>query len=91
MSGVRAHLWIRGHVQGVFYRASLRRTAAALGVGGWVRNLSDGSVEVLLEGESDAVASAVVWARRGPPFASVSEVEERDEPYSGEFRDFEVL
>lgn len=77
-------LRIRGVVQGVGYREGLRRVAASTGVAGWVRNRRDGTVEAVVHGPADAVAAVVEWARRGPPLASVHQVEvhEADGDYS---------
>lgn len=72
---VRAHVWISGRVQGVFFRASTVDEAAARGVEGWVRNSSDGRVEAALEGERSAVEAMIAWCRKGPPAARVSSVE----------------
>lgn len=71
----RVRLLVSGRVQGVFFRARTREEAQRLAVGGWVRNLPDGRVEVLAEGESRAVGSLIAWCRRGPRFADVSDVE----------------
>ncbi|MBO8200137.1 acylphosphatase [Streptomyces smyrnaeus] len=65
---------VTGQVQGVFYRDTCRQTAAAHGVRGWVRNLPDGSVEAVFEGEPQAVDALVEWAHEGPPAAFVDEV-----------------
>ena len=65
---------VRGRVQGVGYRDALCRQAEMLGVTGWVRNRSDGSVEAVLQGSAQALDALVSWARRGPPAASVGEV-----------------
>ncbi len=70
----RVHLYVSGCVQGVFFRARTRERAQALGLTGWVRNLPDGRVEIASEGEDDALASLVAWARVGPPAARVSDV-----------------
>jgi acylphosphatase len=68
------HLQITGMVQGVGYRAAFQRRARQLGLCGWVRNRSDGSVEALVEGDSAALAQIEGWARRGPPGARVAAV-----------------
>jgi acylphosphatase len=69
---------VRGRVQGVGFRYALRREAQRAGVHGWVRNRHDGSVEAVLQGEADAVARVVAWARRGPPAARVDELHESE-------------
>ena len=74
---VRARLIIRGRVQGVFFRASLKQQAEALGIDGWVRNLDDGSVEASLEGLRSSVDAVIAWARVGPPGAAVESVQIR--------------
>lgn len=68
-------LRVTGLVHGVFYRASLAEVAKEANVSGWVRNMTDGSVEALLEGEREAVLGVVEWAKRGPPMARVDSVE----------------
>lgn len=79
---------MHGRVQGVWYRDSMRREAEKLGVKGWVRNRSDGTVEAMVQGESKAVATLLAWAHRGPELAQVSRVDE--EPGSGSYAEFEV-
>jgi acylphosphatase len=74
---------VHGSVQGVGFRASVLRAAAARGVGGWVRNRPDGTVEAVFEGEPDAVEALVDFCRRGPRSASVSRVDVTDEPPEG--------
>jgi len=68
---VRAQVRVTGRVQGVFFRQSTVEMARPLGVNGWVRNLPDGSVEALFEGEREAVERAIAWCRQGPPRAKV--------------------
>jgi acylphosphatase len=80
----RAHVWVTGRVQGVFFRESARGEAERRGVHGWVRNLSDGRVEAVFEGPQEAVAALVAWCRRGPPDAEVESLDERAEPPEGE-------
>jgi acylphosphatase len=80
---VRRHLWVSGRVQGVWYRGSCADRARALGVSGWARNLPDGRVEVVAEGDGEAVDQLVEWCREGPPHALVAEVEVRSEAPEG--------
>lgn len=68
-------LRIHGIVQGVGYRNALHTQALRLGLAGWVRNRSDGTVEALVAGPTQDVDALIEWARRGPPAASVSKVE----------------
>lgn len=83
------HIKLRGRVQGVFFRESLCRKAAELGVTGWVRNRADGSLEAMLQGEADAVKAAIEWAKRGPEYARVEAIEIAEG--SGEYADFRRL
>ena len=71
---VTRRLQIRGRVQGVWFRESMRIEAERLGVTGWVRNRRDGSVEAVIQGEPGVVESMTAWTRRGPPSAVVNEV-----------------
>lgn len=75
---VTRQIRVRGRVQGVGFRYALRREAERSGVRGWVRNRSDGSVEALVQGEAQAVARLVAWARHGPPAARVDELKESE-------------
>ncbi len=79
-----------GRVQGVFYRDTLRRRADELGVSGWVRNMADGRVEAVFEGDAAAVKRAIDYARHGPPFARVSDIELVEEPGTGVHGRFEI-
>ena len=77
----RARVVARGRVQGVFFRAETRRMAASLGLGGWVSNALDGSVEAVFEGDADDVEEAVQWCRHGPSGARVESLDvSREEP-----------
>jgi acylphosphatase len=80
---IRRHVVVRGFVQGVFFRDSVRRLASSLGVSGWVRNTGDGAVEAVFEGEPDAVARLVDFCRRGPRGARVDDVELSEEIVEG--------
>jgi acylphosphatase len=87
---VRAHVFVSGRVQGVFFRSETRYEARLRGVKGWVRNLPDGRVEAVFEGEEEAVKALIDFCRRGPPGAKVTKVDVKWEDYTGEFRDFEI-
>lgn len=76
---IRRRVVVHGRVQGVFFRATTRERARAAGVGGWVRNRRDGSVEAVFEGDPDAVNSLVDYCHRGPQWARVERVEVFDE------------
>lgn len=79
----RAHVLVHGRVQGVGFRYSCAQMADAAGLCGWVRNLPDGTVEAVFEGDGGGVDAAVSWCRRGPAWASVSAVDVRDEEPEG--------
>jgi len=68
------HLYIHGRVQGVGFREALRRRGDSLGLAGWVRNRSDGSVEATVVGTTETVEALIAWAHDGPPLAAVTEV-----------------
>ncbi|QYJ16993.1 Acylphosphatase [Rubrobacter xylanophilus DSM 9941] len=86
----RVHVYVSGRVQGVFFRDSTRERARRLGVSGWVRNLPDGRVEAVFEGESGDVDEMVRWCHEGPPHARVESVEVEEEPVSKSSEGFEV-
>jgi len=90
MEYLRAQVIIHGIVQGVFFRASMRDEAIRIGVGGWVRNLPDGAVQALLEGEKKKVEALIAWCHQGPPGALVTKVEIIRETYGGEHKRFEI-
>ena len=87
-SPVRVHLLISGIVQGVFFRANTEKVARSLQLTGWVRNLADGRVEVVAEGAQDRIGDFIDWCHRGPPAASVDEIEVVWEEATGEFETF---
>lgn len=86
----RAHAIISGRVQGVFYRMETQSAAYRIGVNGWVRNLADGTVEAVFEGEKGRVEAVLDWCRQGPPNSRVDEVAVDWQKYTGEFSDFRV-
>lgn len=81
---VRRHIWVSGRVQGVWFRESCRRTAVRRDVAGWVRNLDDGRVEAVFEGDELAVDELVAWCHHGSSSAEVHNVVVADEPSEGE-------
>jgi len=71
----RAHVIVSGRVQGVFFRAETQDAAQRIGVTGWVRNLADGTVEAVFEGDRNLVEEAIAWCRQGSPMARVDGVQ----------------
>ena len=83
-------MFISGRVQGVFFRQTALEKASKLGVLGWVRNLPDGRVEAVFEGEKDIVNKMVSWAKKGPVSARVENCEVDFQPFKGEFKGFNI-
>lgn len=90
MERIRARVVVRGLVQGVWFRQSTKDEAIRIGVQGWVKNLSDGSVEAVFEGEKMKVEEVVGWCHRGPSGAQVTGVDVAWERYRGEFGHFDI-
>ncbi len=90
MGKVRAHVFIEGSVQGVFFRANTREEASLLGLTGWVRNCWDGRVEAVFEGEREKVGKVIAWCKKGPPGAMVRDVEINWEQATGEYDTFSI-
>jgi len=86
----RVHLVCQGRVQGVFFRASARDEARHLGLTGWVRNCPDGTVEIMVEGEVEALRDFQAWCAHGPPHARITGVETQATAATGEFDGFVV-
>ena len=80
---VRSRVVVRGRVQGVFFRDSVRRQAGTRGVSGWVTNRRDGAVEAVFEGDPDAVAALVEFSREGPRGAEVEQIDVTEEQPEG--------
>jgi len=87
---VRVHVFVSGRVQGVFFRTETQDEAIRQNVTGWVRNLHDGRVEAVFEGEKENVDRLIEFCRRGPPGARVTRVDVAWEHYTGEFRSFQI-
>ena len=86
----RAHVFVSGKVQGVYFRQNTLQAANGRGVFGWVRNLPDGRVEAVFEGDEAAVNKMVEWCRSGPPSARVDSLDAKSEKYIGEFSSFSI-
>ncbi len=86
----RAHVYVSGDVQGVFFRDATRQKAQQLGLSGWVKNLPDGRVEALFEGPSQEVREMLQWCEQGPPHAAVENVEVEFDTAREDVSGFEV-
>ena len=86
----RAHVHVSGEVQGVCFRAYTHDLAREIGVNGWVRNLLDGRVEAVFEGEREKIEEMLEFCQRGPPGAEVNEVKVKWGEFKGEFADFDI-
>lgn len=84
------HVFVSGKVQGVYFRDTTRKQASRNGVNGWVRNLPDGRVEAVFEGDEEAVEALVEFCHEGSPAAHVENVEVENAPDLGPFEDFEI-
>ncbi len=90
METARAHVFIDGRVQGVFYRAFTRDVAVSLGLSGWVRNLRDGKVEAVFEGQKDLIQQAIHQCHTGPPGARVTHIDTQWENFTGNESGFHI-
>lgn len=88
---VRAHFFVSGEVQGVFFRRTAKLEAEKLGLVGWVRNRSDGGVEAVAQGPKNKVDAFIKWCRHGPPFAEVEKVEVEWKKNLEDFEEFEIV
>lgn len=86
----RAHIFVSGRVQGVYFRQNTKQVATRHRVTGWVRNLPDGRVEAVFEGDEMDVNEVIEWCHVGPPKAKVDDVNVKFQKYAGEFADFNV-
>lgn len=87
---IRAHIVVSGRVQGIFFRSETRHEAKKHDVKGWVRNLRNGRVEAVFEGEEKAVKNLIGFCKRGPAGARVTHVDVTWGSYTGEFKDFKI-
>ncbi len=86
----RAHILVSGRVQGVFFRDHTQKWAISLQLTGWVRNIRDGRVETVAEGDKEKIKELVSRLKEGPPLAQVEKVDVNWEEYKGEFKDFRI-
>jgi acylphosphatase len=86
----RIHVFVSGRVQGVFFRAFTQEKALENGLTGWVKNLRDGRVEAVLEGEKEEVERVIQALRLGPPHSDVEEVRVQHEDFLDEFKKFQI-
>lgn len=86
----RAHVWISGVVQGVFFREATKNKAEDLRLTGWVRNLPDGRVEAVFEGDKESIEKIIEWVEEGPDSARVEDIEVKWREYKDEFSFFEI-
>jgi acylphosphatase len=87
----RHHLYIKGYVQGVGFRWYVQRDAEETKVYGWVKNLNDGRVEVIAEGEESDLVSFLQKIQSGYLGRNISEINKSDEPYTGKFTSFDIV
>ncbi len=87
---VSAHVFVYGYIQGVSFRANAWREAKKHGVTGWIRNLRDGRVEAVFQGEEDKIKEVIEWCRRGPPAAKVEKLDVSYEAGAEVFTRFDI-
>lgn len=90
MSVICLHAYVSGRVQGVWFRQSTKEMADSLGLTGWVRNLDDGRVELMAQGEDQAVRQLEAWLNQGPELATVAEVASSIVSLSEQYETFKV-
>ena len=88
---IKVHIFLYGRVQGVAFRYYTKVMADKLGVKGWIRNLPDGKVEAIIEGDRDKVTRMIEWCKKGPSMAFVEDINIDWLPYTGEFKRFSIL
>ncbi|HSW47486.1 MAG TPA: acylphosphatase [Candidatus Saccharimonadales bacterium] len=88
---MQAHIFVSGHVQGVWYRQFVKKTSTKLGLTGWVRNLEDNRVEVVLQGKKETVKQMIKLCHDGPPLAEVKSVDVEWEESEEKFKDFIII
>jgi len=87
---LRVHIFVSGKVQGVFFRENTRKKAAEFGLSGFIKNLQNGKVEAIFEGDKEQIEKIIQWIKKGPEMAQVEDIEIDWQNYQGEFRNFEI-
>ena len=87
---IRVHIFISGKVQGVFFRQFTQEKAQELELVGWIRNLSDGRVEALIEGDKEKIDKLLIHLKQGSPLSKVEHIKVNYKKYQGEFEMFEI-
>ncbi len=87
----RLHVFVSGKVQGVFFRSFVKKEAEALSLNGWVRNLSDGRVEAIVEGNNDSVDMVLERISQGSPQSKIDKIEFHEENCLNEFNNFSII
>ena len=86
----RVHIFVSGRVQGVAFRGDTQQVARELGLTGWVKNLPDGRVEIIAEGEEQKIKDLIERTKQGPPTAQVNNIDIKWQEYKGEFKNFYI-
>ncbi|HHE76436.1 MAG TPA: acylphosphatase [Candidatus Parcubacteria bacterium] len=87
---VRAHIFVSGVVQGVFFRASVAEKARNLDLSGWIKNLDDGRVEIIFEGSEERIKKMVFWIRSEPGMWRIKDIQIEWQSYKEDFNNFEI-
>jgi acylphosphatase len=88
---IKVHIFISGRVQGVFFRQFTQKKAQELGLVGWVKNLADGRVEAVIEGDKEKIDKLLTYLKQGPPLSKVENVKIDYQKHQEEFKDFSIL
>ncbi len=88
---IRACVFAEGMVQGVFFRENTKRKANKLGIFGWVKNLPDGRVEIVIEGKKQKIKEMIKWMKKGSGFAKVKKLDIELEKFNDEFQNFKII
>jgi len=87
---MRVHIFVSGRVQGIFFRENTKKKAEKLAISGWVKNLRDGRLEAVFEGDRENIEKMVNWAKKGPIWAKIDDFSLVWEDYQGEFKEFSI-